>query len=327
MGCCSSTNTAVQTLSRGGADGEEDETGSKLGNRGDSAVSKETSDSGVGMDNKEMPTLPGVVPRKLPPLSSGCGGESVAGAINQEGFLQHDSTVPERQKSSEILEELLNQGIIPEGQTKEKSKMTGEAYSIMLDDSDVVRRRPPARLESLKAMKMQSVHSKEEIEEKMRLADERRKSKEDELKTRLRTKSARVRVPVPVSSTTEDGDTSLTPVEPLHLPHTSDSPQQIDSQGTFNVAEGEGSVGEARPNNRESGGEMKGAEMEKRREKEEQGVEGRKEGAERMSEDGDEQQEELTQVTEFLEEQLLTTSGVLESDSSFQRVDDKSETF
>lgn len=152
-------------------------------------------------------------------------------------------------------------------------------------------------------------------------------SKEDELKTRLRTKSARVRVPVPVSSTTEDGDTSLTPVEPLHLPHTSDSPQQIDSQGTFNVAEGEGSVGEARPNNRESGGEMKGAEMEKRREKEEQGVEGRKEGAERMSEDGDEQQEELTQVTEFLEEQLLTTSGVLESDSSFQRVDDKSETF
>lgn len=48
-------------------------------------MSKETSDSGVGMDNKEMPTLPGVVPRKLPPLSSGCGGESVAGAINQEG--------------------------------------------------------------------------------------------------------------------------------------------------------------------------------------------------------------------------------------------------
>lgn len=48
------------------------------------------------------------------------------------GFLQHDSTVPESQKSSEILEELLNQGIIPEGQTKEKSKMTGEAYSIMV---------------------------------------------------------------------------------------------------------------------------------------------------------------------------------------------------
>lgn len=47
----------------------QDETGSKLDGRGDSAVSKGTTDSGVGMDNREMPAIPGAVPRKLPPLT------------------------------------------------------------------------------------------------------------------------------------------------------------------------------------------------------------------------------------------------------------------
>lgn len=47
-------------------------------------------------------------------------------------MLQQDSTVQERQKSSEILEELLNQGIIAVGQTRERSKGAGEAYSIMV---------------------------------------------------------------------------------------------------------------------------------------------------------------------------------------------------
>lgn len=44
-----------------------------------------------------------------------------------------------------------------------------------LDDRDGVKRRPPARLESLKAQKAESLYSKEEIEEKIRLAEERRK--------------------------------------------------------------------------------------------------------------------------------------------------------
>ena len=44
-----------------------------------------------------------------------------------------------------------------------------------LDGGEGVVRRPPARLESLKAKKAQSLLSREEIDEKMRLAEERRK--------------------------------------------------------------------------------------------------------------------------------------------------------
>lgn len=62
----------------------QDETGSKLGGRGDSAVSKGTTDSGVVMENKEIPELPGAVPRKLPPLTSECVRESEADRITQD---------------------------------------------------------------------------------------------------------------------------------------------------------------------------------------------------------------------------------------------------
>ena len=63
----------------------QDETGSKLGSRGDSAVSKGTTDSGVVMENKAIPELPGAMPRKLPPLTSERVGESVADRMTQEG--------------------------------------------------------------------------------------------------------------------------------------------------------------------------------------------------------------------------------------------------
>ncbi|XP_060949343.1 stathmin domain-containing protein 1 [Limanda limanda] len=208
MGCGSSSDTAVTPLTRKEPKRDEDETGSKLGSRGDSAVSKGTTDSGVVMENKAFPDLPGAMPRKLPPLISERVGESVADRRTQEGGLQ------ERQKSSDILEELLNQGIIPVGQSRERGSGAGEAYSIMLDDRDVVRQRP-GRLESLKTIKEQSPPSREELEEKMRLVEERRKSKEDELKMRLRTKSARIRVLSPVSNAAEYEDMSLTPVTPL----------------------------------------------------------------------------------------------------------------
>ncbi|CAF99381.1 unnamed protein product [Tetraodon nigroviridis] len=97
-------------------------------------------------------------------------------------------------QSSKILDELENQGIIPVGR---RASAAGEAYSITLEDGEAVRRRPPVRLESLKAAKEQRLPSREECEEKMRLVEERRKLKENELKTRLRAKSARVRVPAP----------------------------------------------------------------------------------------------------------------------------------
>ncbi|XP_041811906.1 stathmin domain-containing protein 1 [Chelmon rostratus] len=211
MGCGSSTDTAVHPLRPEEVNEDEDETGSKLDGRGDSAVSKGTADSGVVMESREIPVLPGAVPRKLPPLT--CVRESEVDRVTQDGL---------RPKSSEILEELLNQGIIPVGQTRERGSGAGEAYSIMLDDTAGVRRRPPARLESLRAKKEQSLPSREEIEEKIRLAEERRKLREDELKTRLRTKSARVRGPAPTANTEKDDDVDLqvdlTPVERLHHP-------------------------------------------------------------------------------------------------------------
>ncbi|XP_039977796.1 stathmin domain-containing protein 1 [Xiphias gladius] len=333
MGCGSSANTAVQPLTPEEANGDEDETGSKIGSRGDSAVSKGTTDSGVVMENKEITVLPGAVPGKLPPLTSGCVRESEADTLTQDaaspGMLQQDSTVQDRQKSSEILEELLNQGIIAVGKTRERSKGAGEAYSIMLDDRDVVRRRPPARLESLKAKKVQSLPSREEIEEKIRLAEERRKLREDELKTRLRTKSARARVRAPISSTEEEEDTSLTPVKPLHSPLTHDPTASLlfHSQITCREAEGGESAREAGADSREcdKGRAEKGQGQEKG------GVSGdnRGAGAEWASEDGDEEEEEeeLNQVEELRAGKLLTASGELESDFSYQHAEDKEETF
>ncbi|XP_029918819.1 stathmin domain-containing protein 1 [Myripristis murdjan] len=203
MGCGSSKTTAVQPVRSGELEGDE-ETASKHGGRGDSAVSKGTTDSGVVMENKEISMLPGAVPMKLPPLTA------------SPGLLRRDSPVAERPKSSEILEQLLNQGIIPVGQPRESGSKAGEAYNIMLDDGEVPKRRPPARLESLKARKEQVPNSREAIDQKMRLAEERRKLREEDLKMRLRTKSAHVRGPAPSST--------FTPVEELQKPLTPEPP-------------------------------------------------------------------------------------------------------
>ncbi|XP_070778246.1 stathmin domain-containing protein 1 [Enoplosus armatus] len=319
MGCGNSTNTAVQPLRPEEVTGDEDETGSKPDGRGDSAVSKGTTDSGVVMENRDMPALPGAVPRKLPPLT--CVRESEADRITQDGedvpqTCLQDSTVQERAKSSEILEELLNQGIIPVGQTREKGGGAGEAYSIMLDGREGVRRRPPARLESLKAKKEQSLPSREELEEKIRLAEERRKLREDELKTRLRTKSARVRGRAPTSSTEEEEDAALTLVEPLQYPLNPDPLDPLPcSQIPRRVAESRAEMGKTDMREGREGREGRG-----------ESGDNREEGAGTVSEDGDEE-EELTQVEELKKERPLTASGELENDPSFQPAEDKEEIF
>ncbi|XP_059206443.1 stathmin domain-containing protein 1 [Centropristis striata] len=300
MGCCSSTDTPVLPLRPEEEKEDEDGTGNKVDGRGDSAVSKGTADSGVVMENRGVPALPGAVPRKLPPLTS------------------DSSTLQERQKASDILEELLNQGIIPVGQTRERGSGAGEAYSIMLDDREGGRRKPPARLESLKAKKEQSLPSREEIEEKIKLAEERRKLREDELKTRLRTKSARVRVRAPASFTEESADTTLTPVETLQLPLCPDPFDLLPlSQITREAAEGGELV-------REAGGDGREDKKEDRREDRREMEDNRGEGEER----GSEHEEEVTQVEELRQDQLLlTASGELENDSSFQHTEDKEEIF
>ncbi|XP_053190069.1 stathmin domain-containing protein 1 [Scomber japonicus] len=275
MGCGSSTDNVVQPLRS-----DEDETGSKHGGRGDSAVSKGTADSGVVMENREILELPGAVPRK--PLLPTLARENEADT--DPGSLQH-----ERQRSSEILEELLNQGIIPVYQTRERGSGTGEAYNIMLDNREGIRRKPPARLESLKAKKEQRLPNREELEEKIKLAEERRKLKEDELKARLRTKSARVRGPIPTSKTEENEDTTVTLVEPLQSPLTPNlSPAPLlYSQIIQRISE--------------DGDGAKKEEME--------------------------EEEELTQVEEFKVGPLLSALEELENDDSFLRAEDKEYVF
>lgn len=51
---------------------QQDDTGSRQGSRGDSAVSEFTTDSGVVLYTGEVPTLPRAVPWKLPPLVCVC---------------------------------------------------------------------------------------------------------------------------------------------------------------------------------------------------------------------------------------------------------------
>ncbi|XP_074543265.1 stathmin domain-containing protein 1 [Halichoeres trimaculatus] len=296
MGCGSSSNTAVKPMTPEEMQRDENETGSR---RGDSAVSKVTTDSGVVMDNRDITDLPGAVPRKLPPLKF--VRESDTSKITQDGTLQ------ERQNSSKILEELLHQGIIPAGQSREKSHGAGEAYSIMLGDSEGVMRRPPARLEALKVKRAQTLPSIEDIEEKMRLADERRKLKENKLKMRLRSKSARVRGPAPTSSSIQDED--LTPVETLLSPLSPDtlspSPHSLIPR---EAAEGGECVREAAGDGRESKEDKSST---KRREGKEE------RGGENGCREVEEEEEESTQV-EKLKKDELTASGSLESGSSFQ---------
>ncbi|KAM3858480.1 stathmin domain-containing protein 1 [Diretmus argenteus] len=311
MGCGASTVTVVHPLVSDELEGDEDETGSKHGGRGDSAVSKATTDSGVVMENRETPMLPGAVPRKLPPLTASPGLSQQGGLSQQEGL--------ERPKSSEILEQLLNQGIIPVGQTSG----AGEAYNIMLDDSEMPRRRPPVRLESLKTRKEQSPTNIEAIDQRMRLVEERRKSREDELKIRLRTKSARVRGPAPIPDAPEGVDT-VTLVEQLQKPLTSDPPASQEDpvdpllhtqvrKVTCGLAEGGERMRETGGDGSEGGGGGGGG--------------GIVSGSGGGGGGGGELQTEVTKVEELKAGQLLTASGELENDPTFQFAENNEEIF
>nr|XP_057903631.1 uncharacterized protein stmnd1 [Doryrhamphus excisus] len=179
MGCVSSSATVVRPL-RPPSNAAQDQTGSKSA-RSNSAVSKVTQDSGVEvapLDNGAA--LPGEVPGKPPPPLGG------GGLLEQE----HPT-------SSEILEELQSEGIIQV--SPRRATPAGEAYTVTLGDSEGVKRRPPARLQSLRVKRLPS---REDMEEKMTLADKRRKRREDELTARL--KSARVRRPAAVGAEEED---------------------------------------------------------------------------------------------------------------------------
>ncbi|XP_028317542.1 uncharacterized protein stmnd1 [Gouania willdenowi] len=317
MGCSLSKKTPLEVIHGPAEETEEqEEAADKHGGRGDSAVSKGTSDSGVVMDNKEC-MLPGVVPFQLPPLISESVGKRQA---TQTGLKQGGSPAQERLKSSEILEELLNEGIIP-GQST-----SGEATGIMLNNSEESRRRPPARLESLSTKNTQSVLNRDEIDQKMRQAE----SRGDELKTQVESSVARrpaPPAPPAPAAEEEDDDAFLTPVELLQstLPADAGPALQLHINAIREVAEGEGSTrvideSECRP---DSGG----AEETTGREQQWMRRGGGSEGEERGSQSVVKEDDEVTKVEELMVGQLVTALEELENDSSFQHGEEQEGTF
>ncbi|KAG8571848.1 hypothetical protein GDO81_011802 [Engystomops pustulosus] len=139
--------------------------------RDGSALSKGTLDSGVDLDEGAGNQIPGTV------------AETVFSP--RRTIALNDETVSrERQTSSDILEELMSQGII---QGQSKVVKNGEAYDVVMDTPGKSLRRPPAKLEKLKTIKKKNKSlTMEDIEAKMKAAEERRKTKEEELKKRLR---------------------------------------------------------------------------------------------------------------------------------------------
>ncbi|XP_041104460.1 stathmin domain-containing protein 1 [Polyodon spathula] len=187
MGCGNSKTTAVQPAVEENKNICDDKTQGKVyskldcGVRKESAASKRTTDSGLGLDGEAV-HLPGAVPNKLSPLRGGPVG------------LPKDSK--ERQKSSDIMEELVKQGII---QSHPRLVRNGEAYDIMVESSEKQLKNPPLRLETLKTKKKRTPLTMEDIEKKMKSAEERRKTREEELNKRLRTKK-------PLNNTSQSSD-------------------------------------------------------------------------------------------------------------------------
>ncbi|KAL0622852.1 Stathmin domain-containing protein 1 [Plecturocebus cupreus] len=88
----------------------------------------------------------------------------------------------EQQKSSDILEELIVQGII---QSHSKVFRNGESYDVMVNMTEKPLRKPPARLKKLEIKKQEKDFTVKDIEEKMQAAKDCRKSKEEEIRKRL----------------------------------------------------------------------------------------------------------------------------------------------
>ncbi|XP_073534907.1 stathmin domain-containing protein 1 isoform X2 [Phyllobates terribilis] len=146
--------------------------------RDGSAMSKGTLDSGVVLDEGAGSHIPGTVTETM-------FSPRTAISLNKDiSVLNGESITRERQTSSDILEELMSQGII---QSQSKVVKNGEAYDVLMDTPGKSLRRPPAKLEKLKTIRKKSKSlTKEDIEAKMQAAEERRKTKEEELKKRLR---------------------------------------------------------------------------------------------------------------------------------------------
>uniref|UniRef100_G3UFM7 Stathmin domain containing 1 n=1 Tax=Loxodonta africana TaxID=9785 RepID=G3UFM7_LOXAF len=146
---------------------------------------KDTADSAEGLEKRaQMGSLPGTIPESSPSPSEQNGrvhSEDLVpnGLISKPQDLENR----ERQRSSDILEELIVQGII---QSHSKVFRNGESYDVMVDTTEKPLRKPPARLKKLKIKREVKDFTMKDIEEKMQAVEERRKTKEEEIRKRLR---------------------------------------------------------------------------------------------------------------------------------------------
>ncbi|XP_064151308.1 stathmin domain-containing protein 1 [Loxodonta africana] len=145
---------------------------------------KDTADSAEGLEKRaQMGSLPGTIPESSPSPSEQNG--RVHSDLVPNGLISkpQDLENRERQRSSDILEELIVQGII---QSHSKVFRNGESYDVMVDTTEKPLRKPPARLKKLKIKREVKDFTMKDIEEKMQAVEERRKTKEEEIRKRLR---------------------------------------------------------------------------------------------------------------------------------------------
>uniref|UniRef100_A0A8C0T3J1 Stathmin domain containing 1 n=1 Tax=Canis lupus familiaris TaxID=9615 RepID=A0A8C0T3J1_CANLF len=146
----------------------------------EAAFPKDSRSSPNGLEN--LGSLPGTIPESSPSLSERNG--RINSDLVTSGLIHKPQPLEsrERQKSSDILEELIVQGII---QSHSKVFRNGESYDVMVSTTMPLRK-PPARLKKLTIKKEAKAFTMNDLEEKMRAVESRRKTKEEDIRKRLR---------------------------------------------------------------------------------------------------------------------------------------------
>ncbi|XP_037699141.1 stathmin domain-containing protein 1 [Choloepus didactylus] len=150
----------------------------------EAALPKDTGAPAEGLENQaQMGSLPGTIPESSPSPGEQNGRLNPDLVTNGLISKPHHLENQQWQKSSDILEELIVQGII---QSHSKVFRNGESYDVMVNTTEKPLRKPPARLKKLKITKEVKDLTMKDIEEKMQAAEGRRKTKEEEIRKRLR---------------------------------------------------------------------------------------------------------------------------------------------
>ncbi|XP_019598517.2 stathmin domain-containing protein 1 [Rhinolophus sinicus] len=150
----------------------------------ETALIKNSVGSPEGLEKQvQLESLPGIIPESSPSPNRRNG--RIDSDLVTNGLIYKPQPLEnrERQKSSDILEELIIQGII---QSHSKVSRNGESYDIMVNTTEKPLRKPPTRLEKLKIKKEVKDFTVKDLEEKMQAVEERRKVKEEEIRKRLR---------------------------------------------------------------------------------------------------------------------------------------------